>query len=48
MQMMAVEMVMKVMGICYDDDGAQKNTGWKNQHGDKIHIYAHYACMKEK
>lgn len=53
MQLMAVEMmmmmiiIMKVMCVCYDDDGAQKH-GLKNQHGDNIHIYAHYACMKQK
>lgn len=49
MQMMAVEMmmIMKVMCVFNDDDSAQ-NTSCKNQHGDNIHIYAHYAFKKQK
>ena len=54
MQMMEVEiMVMtRVMCDCYDDDDIAQIHGFgkkkKNQHGDNIHIQAHYACMKEK
>lgn len=49
MQMMAVEMmIMKVMCVCYDDDSAQKHRLEKNHRDDNVHIYTHYACMKQK
>lgn len=57
MQMMAEEkmmmmMIMNVMCVCHNDDGAQKTRVGSekvrnnNQPGDNVHIYAHYACMK--
>lgn len=41
--MMIMKMIVSAMMMT-----VHKHTGWKNQHGDKIHIYVHYACMKQK